>query len=165
VGHVIIHARKAWLQGLSPRENREIPPLDHALALAMKARFPELSVSVNGGVTSLDQARDLLAQGFDGVMVGRAAYHDPAAILGAADSLWGDPAGPDPVTVALRMRAVIADHLAAGGRMHQITRHMLGLFAGRPGARAWRRLLSEGAGEGLAAYDRALEAVSLSAAA
>lgn len=167
VRHVIIHARKAWLQGLSPKENREIPPLDHDLVIAMKRRFPELTLSINGGITSLDQARALLAAGLDGVMVGRAAYHDPGSVLVGADALWGDSFAPDAFAVIDAMRDYIADHLASGGRLHQITRHMLGLFAGRPGARGWRRVLSEGAsrdGAGLALIDRALAEVQASAA-
>ena len=160
VRHVIIHARKAWLQGLSPKQNREIPPLDHALVLKMKRDFPDLTLSVNGGITTLDQARGLLAQGLDGVMVGRAAYHDPGAVLTGADALWGDAHAPDVVEVAQAMRPDIAAHLATGGRLHQFTRHMLGLFSGRPGARLWRRMLSEAASQGdLGLYDRALAAV------
>ena len=162
VRHVVIHARKAWLQGLSPRENREIPPLDYPLVLAMKRRFPELTVSLNGGVATLDQVRDLLAQGVDGVMVGRAAYHDPGSVLIGADALWGEDHAPAAEAVAERMRPYIAAHLAGGGRLHQITRHMLGLFAGRPGARGWRRVLSERAsrpGAGLEILDAALAAL------
>ncbi len=165
VVHVIIHARKAWLQGLSPKENREIPPLDHALVLQMKRDFPDLGLSINGGITSLDQVQALLAQGLDGVMVGRSAYHDPGAVLVGADALWGDTHAPDVFDVAEAMRPHIARHLAAGGRLHQITRHMLGLFTARPGARAWRRMLSEGAAQGdLGLYDRALAAVRGAAA-
>ncbi len=167
VRHVIIHARKAWLQGLSPKENREIPPLDHDLVLRMKQRFPELAISINGGITSLDQAKALLAAGLDGVMIGRAAYHDPAATLIGADALWGDDFAPDAFAVVEAMRPYIAAHLANGGRLHQITRHMLGLFTGRPGARGWRRTLSEGAsrdGAGLHTIDQALDAVLATAA-
>jgi tRNA-dihydrouridine synthase A len=159
VGHVIIHARKAWLQGLSPRENREVPPLDYALVLRMKREFPHLTISINGGITSLDQARGFLAQGLDGVMLGRAAYHDPASVLIGADALWGDPFAPDAHQVVEAMRPYIAAHLAQGGRLHQITRHMLGLFQGRAGARGWRRVLSERAnrpGAGLEVIDAAL---------
>lgn len=169
VGHVILHARKAWLQGLSPRENREIPPLDHELAARMKAEFPTVVFSLNGGIGNLAGVQAALAQGFDGVMVGRAAYHDPAAVLIGADSaLWGlpDPV-PDARSAAEAMRAPIARHLAAGGRLHQITRHMLGLFAGQPGARSWRRILSEGAGRpgaGAEVYEAALAAVTAAAA-
>jgi tRNA-dihydrouridine synthase A len=161
--HVIVHARKAWLQGLSPRENREVPPLDHALVVRMKSRFPELTMAINGGITTLDQARALLAQGLDGVMLGRAAYHDPASVLIGADALWGEAHAPAPVDVVAAMRPYVAAHLAAGGRLHQITRHMLGLFTGRPGARAWRRLLSEGAarpGAGLDVLEAALDQVA-----
>lgn len=159
VRHVIVHARKAWLQGLSPKENREIPPLDHDLVLRMKRRFPELTICINGGITSLAQAKALLDQGLDGVMLGRAAYHDPASVLIGADALWGEDFAPEPETVIDAMRPYIADHLSRGGRLHQITRHMLGLFQGRPGARGWRRVLSEQAsrdGAGLEVIDSAL---------
>ncbi len=164
VTHFIVHARKAWLQGLSPKENREVPPLDHALVVAMKQQFPHLTICINGGITSLDQARGFLAQGLDGVMLGRAAYHDPATVLIGADALWGCDFAPDAVAVVDAMRPYIAAHLAQGGRLHQITRHMLGLFAGRPGARGWRRVLSEQAnkpGAGLGVLDQALEQVLL----
>ncbi|SOB98638.1 tRNA dihydrouridine(20/20a) synthase DusA [Rhodobacter maris] len=158
-----LHARKAWLQGLSPKENREIPPLDYALVHAMKREFPELHLSLNGGVATLAQVETHLAAGMDGVMVGRAAYGEPMEVLGGADeALWGEGASRSAFEVAEAMKPYIAAHLAAGGRLHQITRHMLGLFHGRPGARGWRRVLSEGAtreGAGLALYDRALAEV------
>jgi tRNA-dihydrouridine synthase A len=133
-----IHARKAWLQGLSPKQNRDIPPLEYDLVLRMKALFPGLHLSINGGITTLDQVRDFLEAGLDGVMVGRAAYHQPADILCAADRLIFGEEGPDttPDDAVLKMLPYIEAHLAQGGRLHQITRHMLGLFAGRPGARA-----------------------------
>lgn len=159
VRHFIIHARKAWLQGLSPKDNRTIPPLDYDLVVRMKRAFPDLTICINGGVTSLDQAKALLDLGLDGVMIGRAAYHDPAATLIGADTLWGDAPGPDALAVVEAMRPYIAAHLATGGRLHQISRHMLGLFAGKPGARGWRRVLSEGAsrpGAGLDLIDLAL---------
>lgn len=162
VRHFIIHARKAWLQGLSPKENREIPPLDYALVHQMKRDFPEFVICINGGISTLAQAKDLLDQGLDGVMIGRAAYHDPASTLIGADALWGRDFAPDAFAVVEAMRPFIAAHLAQGGRLHQITRHMLGLFAGRPGARGWRRVLSDGAsreGAGLGLLDRALEQV------
>jgi tRNA-dihydrouridine synthase A len=168
VGHIIIHARKAWLQGLSPKENREIPPLDHDLVVRMKHRFPELTICINGGITTLAQAKALLDQGLDGVMLGRAAYHDPASVLIGADALWGDDFAPDALAVVDAMRPYIADHLAAGGRLHQITRHMLGLFTGKPGARGWRRVLSENAsrgGAGLEVINRALAELQATAAA
>ncbi len=147
VSRVTIHARKAWLQGLSPKENREVPPLYYDLVARMKDRFPGLHISVNGGIGSLDAAEAFLAGGLDGVMVGRAAYHRPAEILAAADRrIFGAP-GPDatPEQAARNMLPYIENHLANGGKLNQVTRHMLGLFAGRPGARAWRRMLSEGA--------------------
>lgn len=160
VRRVTIHARKAWLQGLSPRENREIPPLDYPLVHAMKAAFPQLHLSINGGIGSAEAASKHL-EVMDGVMIGRAAYHEPWAILGAADRLWGDePPFTDPAQAALEMREVIARHLGTGGRMHQITRHMLGLFHRRPGARTWKRILSERGSAGtLDDYDAALAAV------
>lgn len=167
VRHIIVHARKAWLQGLSPKENREIPPLDHDLVVRMKQQFPDLTICINGGITNLTQARALLDRGLDGVMIGRAAYHDPASVLIGADALWGDSHAPDAVSVANAMRPYIADHLASGGRLHQITRHMLGLFTGQPGARGWRRVLSERAsrdGAGLEVLDAALSEVQARAA-
>ena len=159
VTHFIIHARKAWLKGLSPKENREIPPLNYDLVLRMKAAFPQLTICINGGITSLDQAKSLLEQGLDGVMLGRAAYHDPASVLVGADALWGEASGLDAFGAVEAMRPYMLDHIAQGGRLHQITRHMLGLFTGRPGARGWRRVLSERAnkpGAGLDVLDAAL---------
>jgi len=161
VRRVIIHARMGWLQGLSPKENREIPPLDYPLVHAMKRAFPALHLSINGGIATLADARAQLSAGLDGVMIGRAAYHAPYDILSDADAeIWGDvrPALPRSEVID-EMRPYIARHLAAGGRLHAITRHMLGLFAGQPGARAWRRVLSEGAnrpGAGLDLLDTAL---------
>ncbi|MCB1366573.1 MAG: tRNA dihydrouridine(20/20a) synthase DusA [Rhodobacteraceae bacterium] len=164
VRSVTIHARKAWLQGLSPKENREVPPLDYPLVLEMKHAFPDLSIAINGGITSLDQAEAFLAQGLDGVMIGRAAYHDPITILGAADRrIFGHDHGITAEDAARAMLPYIEAHLAAGGRLNQITRHMLGLFAHRPGARAWRRHLSEGAhqpGAGPEVVERALAEIT-----
>ena len=164
---VTIHARKAWLQGLSPKENREIPPLDYGLVLAMKRAFPALDISINGGITDLEQAEALLAQGLDGVMIGRAAYHEPALLLEADTRLWSDRRRLTALEAVEVFRPYIAAHLAAGGRLHQVTRHMLGLFHGAPGARGWRRLLSEGAarpGAGLETLDAALAEVARAAA-
>ena len=140
-----IHARKAWLQGLSPKENRDVPPLDYPLVHAMKAAFPHLHLSVNGGIASLEEVRAHLAAGMDGVMIGRAAYHEPANLLLDADALVFGHAeeARSAEEVALAMIPYIEAHLAGGGRLNQITRHMLGLFAGRPGARHWKRVLSE----------------------
>ena len=156
-----VHARKAWLQGLSPKENRDIPPLDHDLVIAMKALFPHLHLSVNGGITSLDQAQDFLDRGLDGVMIGRAAYHTPCDILLDADArIYGDSTGRSAEEVVHLMLPYIADHLQTGGRLGQITRHMLGMFQGRPGAKAWRRHLSENAHLDGAGPDTVLAALS-----
>ncbi|MCK8463631.1 tRNA dihydrouridine(20/20a) synthase DusA [Aliiroseovarius sp. S1339] len=158
-----IHARKAWLQGLSPKENRDIPPLDYPLVHRIKKAFPHLHLSVNGGITTLDQARAHL-EIMDGVMVGRAAYHDPAAVLlGADQAIFGDtrPARTAHEVVEA-MYPYIEAQLACGTRLHSITRHMLGIFTGRPGARKWRRILSEGAtrdGAGVALVAEALSHV------
>ena len=161
----IIHARKAWLQGLSPKQNRDIPPLDYPLARAMKARRPDLSISVNGGISTLADAETFLADGFDGVMIGRAAYHDAANILIGADArIFGDDRPQRTAEQAVRdMLPYIDAHLTAGGRLNQITRHMLGLFQGRPGARRWRRTLSEEAhkdGAGVRVVERALASLA-----
>ena len=161
-----IHARKAWLQGLSPKENRDIPPLDYELVQAMRGLFPALHLSVNGGITTLDQVEAFLDAGLDGVMVGRAAYHQPVDILAAADRRIFGATGPDATAegAVQAMLPYIEAHLVAGGRLNQITRHMLGLFAGRPGARIWRRMLSEGAhrpGAGPALLEQALAEIEL----
>ncbi len=158
----IVHARKAWLQGLSPKENRDIPPLDYDLVRRLKRERPDLTVVINGGIASLETAESLLAD-LDGVMLGRAAYHDPA-LLGAVDSrLFGEMQGEvDPLTAVERYRPYMAAALARGVRLSSMTRHMLGLFQGRPGARAWRRILTVEAGApgaGLEVLDRALDAV------
>jgi tRNA-dihydrouridine synthase A len=144
VASFAIHARKAWLQGLSPKQNRDIPPLDYPLVLAMKQAFPTLEIVINGGITSLDQAAAFLDGGLDGVMIGRAAYHDPASILCPADRrIFGRDHRISEREAVHLMLPYIERHLARGGRLNQITRHMLGLFTGQPGARAWRRIISE----------------------
>lgn len=155
-----VHARKAWLQGLSPKENRTVPPLDYDLVRRVHAERPELDIILNGGIGSLAEAMGHMEE-FDGVMIGRAAYHDPTALLGSTDRLvFGEP-GPDadPVASVRAMFDYIEDELIAGTRLHSITRHMLGAFAGRPGARRWRRVLSDGAhlpGAGVALVEKAL---------
>jgi tRNA-dihydrouridine synthase A len=158
---VIIHARKAWLKGLSPKENRDIPPLDYPLVQLMKQYFPNLHISINGGITTLDQAEELLDSGLDGVMIGRQAYHAPADILGQADRrIFGtgtDTTAEDAVRAYL---PYIEAHLVSGGRLNQITRHMMGLFSGRPGARIWRRMLSEGASKPGAGPELVLSALA-----
>jgi tRNA-dihydrouridine synthase A len=157
-----VHARKAWLQGLSPKENRDVPPLDYPLVYRLKAERPHLNIILNGGVGSLAEAQAHLSH-VDGVMLGRAAYHSPA-ILGEVDRLIFDPAAPviDPHEAVERFRPYLAARLAEGVHLAAMTRHMLGLFQSRPGARAWRRTLtveSVRPGAGLDVVDRALEAV------
>jgi len=158
-----IHARKAWLQGLSPKENRDVPPLDYALVQDMKRLFPGLEISINGGIATLDEAVTQLEAGLDGIMIGRAAYHEPAAILGAADARIFGKGQPVSAEQAVRdMLPYIEQEMAIGARLNQITRHMLGAFAGRAGARKWRRILSEGAhkdGAGPELVQQALAAI------
>lgn len=163
VTRVTIHARKAWLKGLSPKENRDIPPLDYPLVHAMKAQFPDLHISLNGGLATLEDGLPHL-QTLDGLMYGRAAYHQPWDVLSRADELVFDAAPSDKTRadVVHAMLPYIEAHLAQGGKLAQVTRHMLGVFAGQPGARGWRRILSEGAhkpGAGTGLVLQALETV------
>ena len=140
---VTVHARKAWLSGLSPKQNREVPPLDYGRVYRLKQDFPALEIVINGGIGSLDAAAGHLAQ-VDGVMIGRAAYRDPYRLAEADRRFFGDPR-PLP-TRAEVARALLPYAEAACGRgvpVKSITRHILGLFNGQPGARAWRRFLSE----------------------
>jgi len=159
----IVHARKAWLKGLSPKENRDVPPLDYPLVHRLKRERPALTIVINGGVGSLDEAVAQLEH-VDGVMLGRAAYHDPG-ILGAVDRRIFGEAAPDvdPFEAVEAYRPYLAARLAEGVHLPAMTRHMLGLFHGMPGARAWRRILTvEGskAGAGLEVVDAALAAVN-----
>ncbi|WP_425412390.1 tRNA dihydrouridine(20/20a) synthase DusA [Limimaricola hongkongensis] len=161
VDRFTIHARKAWLQGLSPKENRDVPPLDYDLVMRMKRDFPHLHISVNGGIATLDAAEGFLDAGLDGAMIGRAAYHNPADILSAADRrIWGEAGDMRAEDAVKAMLPYIEAHLGQGGRLHQVTRHMLGLFAGRPGARGWRRVLSEGASRPGAGPELVVEALA-----
>ena len=141
-----IHARKAWLQGLSPKENRDVPPLDYPLVYQMKRDFPALEICINGGIATLDEAENHLTNGIDGVMIGRAAYHSPADILCAADRrIFGGAADTIMLDAVNKMLGYIDNEIAKGARLNQITRHMLGAFHGQPGARKFRRVISEGA--------------------
>ena len=139
----IVHARKAWLKGLSPKENREIPPLDYNRVYRLKAARPDLEIIINGGIETLD-ACERHIEHVDGVMLGRAAYQDPA-ILGEVDRLFFGENGPDVSrTAALTaLMPYIERHIARGGKLSNITRHVLGLFHGRPRGRLFRRHLSE----------------------
>lgn len=142
---LIVHARKAWLQGLSPRENRDIPPLRYDVVARLKGDFPELSISLNGGVTTLAQANDLLAH-LDGVMIGREAYQNPWVLAEADRVIFGDTDPPPTARGVLEAYlAYVERNLAIGVPLNAMTRHILGLFQGQPGARAWRRHLSENA--------------------
>ena len=142
VDGLTVHARKAWLKGLSPRENRDVPPLDYDRVVRLKAACPNLPVAVNGGVASLARAA-LLLEHLDGVMIGRAAYTDPAILLDVDPALFGAAAPvADPFAAVEVFSRTIAGGLDRGLRLHAFTRHMLGLFNGRPGARAYRRHLA-----------------------
>jgi tRNA-dihydrouridine synthase A len=139
---LIVHARKAWLKGLSPRENREVPPLDYALVHRLKAAHPDLDIIINGGIATLAQAQEQLTH-VDGVMMGRAAYQEPWLLLGVDPSLFGDAAPlTSPQDAALALVPYIEREMAKGVRLNSITRHVLGLFRGVPGARAFRRHLA-----------------------
>ncbi|MEM9170756.1 MAG: tRNA dihydrouridine(20/20a) synthase DusA [Pseudomonadota bacterium] len=156
----IVHARKAWLQGLSPKENRDVPPLDYDLVRRLKRDRPSLAVVLNGGVRDLPSAEEHLAV-FDGVMLGRAAYDDPYLLAGVDRMLFSGADGPSRTEVAQAMSAYVARHVAAGGAAHHVARHMSGLFRGEPGARAWRRALcEEGAKAGPDVIARALAAMA-----
>ena len=138
----VVHARVAILEGLSPKENRSIPPLLYGHVYRLKTDFPELEIVINGGLTRVEQVDEALAH-VDGVMIGRQAYHAPyfLAELGThMDPAWSMPSRSD---VVERMLPYVDRELARGTSLSSITRHMLGLFAGRPGARAWRRYISE----------------------
>jgi tRNA-dihydrouridine synthase A len=139
---LIVHARKAWLKGLSPKENRDVPPLDPPLVYALKQAFPTVPIAINGGIGSLTQAAAHLDH-LDGVMLGRAAYQDAGLLLGVDPLLFGEAAPYDDVfDVVEAFLPYIGARLGEGVRLADITRHMLGLFAGLPGARAYRRHLA-----------------------
>jgi tRNA-dihydrouridine synthase A len=161
VDAIWVHARKAWLSGLSPKENREVPPLDYGRVYRLKRRMPDRFVGINGGIASLAEAAGHLDH-VDGVMLGRAAYQSPA-ILAAVDArFFGVDAAPaDLAAVVTGMLPYIESVVAGGGRLHHVTRHMLGLFNGYPGARRWRQVLSRGneAGAGPSLVLEALAAV------
>lgn len=156
-----VHARAAWLKGLSPKENREVPPLDYGLVAELKRSRPGLAIILNGGIATLDQCADHL-QIYDGVMLGRAAYQTPG-LLGDVDArLFGAGASISAGEAVRAYEPYIAARLAEGSILHSMTRHMLGLFACQPGARQWRRILSENAvkkGAGLEVLRAALAAV------
>ncbi|PKH22302.1 tRNA dihydrouridine(20/20a) synthase DusA [Enterobacterales bacterium CwR94] len=141
----IIHARKAWLSGLSPKENREIPPLDYPRVYQLKQDFPHLTMAINGGIKTLEEAKAHL-QHMDGVMMGREAYQNPGILMHVDREIFGlDTAPVDAVAAVRAMYPYIDAELSQGTYLGHVTRHMLGLFQGIPGARQWRRYLSENA--------------------
>ena len=162
VDGLVVHARKAWLQGLSPKDNRTIPPLDYPLVHALKAQFPGLPIAINGGLATLEAARAELEH-VDGVMLGRAAYHDPELLLQVDEAIFGEPAPfAGPFEAIEAYYAYVERELAKGARLHDMTRHLTGLFAGRRGARVYRQKLSTEAtrsGAGLEALRAAVAQV------
>ena len=153
---LVVHARKAWLKGLSPKENREIPPLDYERVYRLKREFPQLIVVVNGGITSVEAVQAHLAQ-VDGVMLGRAAYHDPYLLAQLEAVLYGTSM-PSREEVLAHLRPYVEAEIKRGTALKHISRHLLGLYQGEPGARTFRRVLSEGAhlpGAGWSLLERA----------
>lgn len=158
----IVHARKAWLKGLSPKENREVPPLNYARVHRLKAEHPDLEIIINGGITSIENSLQQLAL-VDGVMVGREAYHNPWLLAEVDARIYGDAPQPlDRFAVMAQMLSYIDNQLHQGMRLHHITRHLLGLFHGQPGGKQFRRVISAEAhkpGAGAELVDRALEEI------
>jgi tRNA-dihydrouridine synthase A len=139
---LVVHARKAWLQGLSPKENRDVPPLDYGRVYRLKAAHRALPIAINGGISNLDETEAHLAH-VDGVMLGRAAYQNPEILLDVDRRLFGEePPAADAFEALESFEPYVEARLAEGVRLHQMTRHVLGLFAGRPGARLFRRHLA-----------------------
>jgi tRNA-dihydrouridine synthase A len=158
---LIVHARKAWLKGLSPRENRDIPPLDYDLVYRLKGELPQVPVVINGGIASLDEAKKHLRH-VDGVMLGRAAYKEPWRLLAVDAELFGDDSAPLSMKDALgEMCDYINAQRVSGTRLHAITRHLLGAFHAVPGARAYRRYLAENASRPDAAAQVLRDAIAL----
>ena len=159
----IIHARKAFLQGLSPKQNRTVPPLNYDYVYRIKQQFPDLEIIINGGISDLDSAATHLRY-VDGVMLGRVAYHEPYLLAKVDSRFYGSTQQtPGREDIVHRMLAYIEKELAGGTLLKHITRHMLGLFAGEPGARHWRRYLSDNAhkpGAGTEVVEEALERVT-----
>ncbi|ABE64378.1 tRNA-U16,U17-dihydrouridine synthase [Nitrobacter hamburgensis X14] len=161
VDALIVHARKAWLQGLSPKDNRNIPPLDYDRVYRLKALLPALPVIINGGIGGISEAKNHLAH-VDGVMLGRAAYQDPWRLLKVDSELFGEAAPHATMKCALEaMIPYIEDQLAGGARLHSITRHLVGAFHGVPGARAFRRYLAENGVKAGVGADILREAIAL----
>jgi tRNA-dihydrouridine synthase A len=140
-----VHARKAWLEGLSPKENRDVPPLDYGRVYRLKLRYPDKFIGINGGIATLRDASEHLLH-LDGVMIGRAAYHDPLLLCGVDSNIYKSAVETVDIANVIDVMADYAgQHIATGGKLSHITRHMLGLFLGQPGARRFRQILSEDA--------------------
>lgn len=155
----IVHARKAWLQGLSPKQNREVPPLNYERVYQLKEAFTNLHISINGGVTTLEQAKGHL-QFVDGVMIGREAYANPALLLDVDEMLFEQPhQSHTREQIVHAMVPYIKQHIEQGGRFWHVVRHMLGLFQGQPGGKLWRRYLSQNAPKRHSDYSLILEAL------
>jgi tRNA-dihydrouridine synthase A len=158
----IVHARKAWLKGLSPRENREVPPLNYELVHRLKAEFPHLTIEINGGIKTLDSAAEQLALGLDGVMIGRGAYETPWMFADVDRRFYGDTFAPKSRHAVIEnFIPYIEERLADGAPLHAITRHILTLFHGEKGGRQWRRHLSENAHKPGAGLQVVLDALAL----
>lgn len=137
-----VHARKAWLQGLSPKENRDIPPLNYERVYRLKAQNPDLFIGINGGITDIDQSKAHLAH-LDGVMLGRAAYHNSGLLLDVDHQIYADaPSDINWQEICEKMMAHADEHMSKGGRLIHVTRHMVGLFHGQRGSRRFRQILS-----------------------
>lgn len=160
----IVHARKAWLSGLSPKENREVPPLDYERVYQLKRDYPELVIAINGGITSLEQIKIHL-QHVDGVMVGREAYQNPMLLSKIDQQIFAkDHAITNPISAIEQLFPYIELELAKGTQLNHIMRHTLGIFNGKKGAKQWRRYLSENAhkkGAGLEVVEKALSFIQL----
>ena len=162
VSRVIIHARKAILKGLSPKENRNVPPLNYGIVFKMKEKFPNLHISINGGVKSLSAANDFIDKGLNGVMIGRLAYQQPSQILSEVDkNIFNEKVIRSPIDIAKEMRSYLKEHCDKGGKPNQVTRHMTSLFHGLPGAKTWRQYLSNASlHKNIEFYDEALLSVT-----
>lgn len=161
---LIVHARKAWLEGLSPKENRDIPPLDYPLVYRLKQVMPDMEIVINGGIATLDEAAQHLAR-VDGAMLGRAAYQNPYLLAEVDARFFGERVSPRTRHEVLEaFLPYVQRELAHGTHLHAMTRHILGLFQGQPGARAFRRHISENApraGAGIEVIREAMQKVSL----
>jgi len=161
--HICIHARKGWLQGLSPKENRDIPPLNYPKVYHIKQAFPDANLGINGGITTLEQAREHLLH-VDAVMIGRAAYHNPYLLAQVDNNFYHkNHSVPSRSDIIEALLPYVAAHIGNNGKLNHITRHILGLFQGQPGAKKWRQTISQQAhlpGAGIEVLQQALMATT-----